>query len=66
MFFPHDVTVATAIAGIVTGGADSNGESVSETDLFAREREAFIQLAKTPQTLARITQMLSGGGTLRN
>ena len=65
-FFPHDVTVATAIAGIMTGGEDSAVVAASEADLFARERAAFISLAKTPQTLERISQLLREGNSIRN
>ncbi|MCB1385705.1 MAG: 3-hydroxyacyl-CoA dehydrogenase [Nitratireductor sp.] len=64
-FMPHDVTVATQIAWIVTGGEDG-ARTCSERDLFAREREAFIRLARTPQTHARIAGMLSGTGVPRN
>ncbi len=68
-FFPHDVTVATIIAEIVTGGSSiENGstEVYSEKDLFARERQAFLKLAKTPETLERITQLLRNGRSIRN
>ncbi len=65
-FFPHDVTVASEIAWIVTGGRGSGKAEVSETDMYAREREAFVRLAHTPQTLARIKGMLSGNGVPRN
>lgn len=65
-FFPHDVTVASRISWIVTGGEGSSPASASERDMYAREREAFIQLAKTPETLARINGMLSGKGVPRN
>lgn len=65
-FFPHDVTVATAIAGIMTGGDDAEPKAVSEKDLFARERAAFIGLAKTPQTHERISKLLREGQAIRN
>ncbi|MGB7287368.1 MAG: 3-hydroxyacyl-CoA dehydrogenase NAD-binding domain-containing protein, partial [Salaquimonas sp.] len=65
-FFPHDVTVATQVAWIVSGGENAEQTIVSERDMYAREREAFIRLAKTPETLARITGMLSGVGVPRN
>lgn len=58
-FLPHDVTVAGEIAWIVTGGEDGAIEA-SEQDMFDRERAAFLRLAKTPQTRARIEGMLSG------
>ncbi len=65
-FFPHDVTVATAIAKIVTGGDNSAKEMVSEKDMYARERASFLELAKTPQTRERITQLLRNGKSIRN
>ncbi len=65
-FFPHDVTVASQIAWIVTGGSGSAKQDVTETDMYRFEREAFIRLAKTPETLARIKGMLSGSGVRRN
>lgn len=65
-FYPHDVTVATAIAGIMTGGDDAESIDVSEKDMFARERAAFIGLAKTPETRERITRLLRDGVSIRN
>ena len=65
-FFGHDVRVASAIAEIVTGGESGEIEEISELQMFAFEREQFIKLAKTPQTLARIDAMFSGSGVIRN
>ena len=59
MFSPHDKTVAMAVGGIVVG-ADAGGAVVSESDMFARERRAFLQLAQTPETLARIAKLMEG------
>ena len=42
------------------------GTAASEDDLYARERRAFITLAKTPETKARIESMLEKGVMLRN
>ena len=66
IFFDHDVTVATAIAKIVTGGENSDQETVSEKDMFARERGSFIELAKTPETHARIHGLLRLSQSIRN
>ena len=66
IFFPHDVTVATAIAKIVTGGEGSNRAQVTERDMYARERASFLELARTPETLERITQLLRNGNAIRN
>ena len=59
MFSPHDKTVAMAVGGIVVS-EESGGEVVSESDMFARERRAFLQLAQTPETLARIANLMEG------
>ena len=64
-FFPHDKTVAMAIASVMLRG-DGDGESADENELYARERAAFIRLSKTPQTLARIRTMLDDGAAVRN
>ena len=66
IFFEHDVRVASAIAEIVTGGERDQLEEITEQQMYAFEREQFIKLAKTPQTLARIEAMLSGKGMIRN
>lgn len=66
MFFPHDVTVATAIAGIMTGGEGSAIVPATEMDMFARERSAFISLAKSSETKERIFQLLRNGRSIRN
>jgi 3-hydroxyacyl-CoA dehydrogenase len=39
---------------------------VSEDHLYRLEREAFMDLVKTPGTLARIEHMLDTGKPLRN
>lgn len=64
-FYPHDKTVAMRIASVICSD-DGSSQPVSEASLYQREREAFIELAKTPQTRARIHSLLKGGGTLRN
>ncbi len=64
-FYPHDKTVAMRIASVICS-EDGTSQPVSEALLYQRERKAFIELAKTPQTRARIHSLLSGGGTLRN
>lgn len=65
MFFPHDKTVAMAVASIVVSDTDDT-ETVSEQDMFARERRAFLALAKTEETLARIATLMEKGQSLRN
>ena len=65
LFFPHDKTVAMAVASIVVSDDDKDTDA-SEDDLYARERRAFLTLAKTPETKARIVSMLEKGVMLRN
>ncbi len=62
----HDVTTGEQIAMIVTGGDVDAGTELGETDLCALERRAFLALAKTPETRARIEHMLAFGTPLRN
>lgn len=63
---PHDVVVAGRLARVVTGGDTDPTESVTEDDLSRLEREAFLELVRTPATLARIEHMLETGKPLRN
>jgi 3-hydroxyacyl-CoA dehydrogenase len=63
---PHDVTTGSQIAVIVTGGEVDAGTTLSENDICALERKAFLTLAKTKQTKARIVHMLEHGSPLRN
>ena len=65
-FFDHDVTVATAIAKIMTGGEGAAKEQASERDMYARERASFIELAQTDKTHERISQLLRNGNSIRN
>jgi len=64
-FFPHDKTVAMEIASIMCSDT-GNAEQVSEAAMYKRERDAFIRLAKTPQTRERIFGLLHQGGVVRN
>ncbi len=63
---PHDVTTGTQIAMIVTGGDIDAGTKLSENDLFALERKAFVTLGQTDETRSRIEFMLEYGSPLRN
>ena len=62
----HDVVVGTEIARIVTGGDIAGIADVSESQLLDSERRAFVALAQTEATRARIAHMLDYGGILRN
>lgn len=64
-FLPHDKTVAMAIASIMVRGT-GDAAVVDETELFARERAAFIRLAKTAETAERIASMMDHGAPVRN
>lgn len=63
---PHDGVVAKRLAVVLSGGDTDLTETVSEDDLSRLEREAFMDLVKTPATLARIEHMLETGKPLRN
>jgi len=63
---PHDVTTGSQIAMIATGGDVDQGTPMTENDILGLERRAFLALAKTPQTRARIEHMLAYGSPLRN
>lgn len=63
---PHDVTTGTQIAMIVTGGDVDSGTNMSENELLALERKAFVALGQTKQTRDRIQHMLEHGTPLRN
>ncbi|MGC6484817.1 MAG: 3-hydroxyacyl-CoA dehydrogenase NAD-binding domain-containing protein [Candidatus Puniceispirillales bacterium] len=65
LFFPHDKTVAMAVASVVVHDGDAP-LAASEDDLYRREREAFIHLAKTAATKERISTMLEQGTPVRN
>ena len=66
LFHPHDKTVAMQVAQIVVNGAGDDALIVSEQDMYDRERRAFLNLAKTPQTIERIGSLLDTGTAIRN
>jgi 3-hydroxyacyl-CoA dehydrogenase len=63
---PHDVTTGAQIARITTGGDVDAGTEMSENDICALERKAFLELCQTTETKARIEHMLRYGKPLRN
>ena len=63
---PHDVTTGAQIAMIVTGGDVDAGTTMTENEICDLERKAFLTLAKTDETRARIAYMLEYGSPLRN
>lgn len=63
----HDAVVGRALAGVLTGGADADPiKPLTEDELVALEKAAFIGLLATPATLERIQHMLATGKPLRN
>jgi 3-hydroxyacyl-CoA dehydrogenase len=65
-FFPHDKTTAMEVATIVVNTDGPETLVQDEDQMYARERAAFIRLAKTKETHARIASMLDDGAPVRN
>ena len=63
---PHDRVVGEHLARVLCGGDREEGETMTEDDVLALEREAFIALCDTPATVARIEHTLATGRPLRN
>ena len=62
----HDVVVATKLAHVLTGGAVSPVERVSEQYVLDLEREAFLSLCGLAKTQDRMAALLQNGKPLRN
>jgi 3-hydroxyacyl-CoA dehydrogenase len=62
----HDVAVGKWLAWVLTGGDAPAGTELTEDDLLALERKAFVELCKTDKTQARIQYMLQNNKPLRN
>ena len=56
-FTPHNRTTAMAVASVICA-ADGSARAASEDELYARERDAFVHLARTPETRALIASLL--------
>ena len=63
---PHDVVVATELAGVLSGGDTNPTRILTDDNMFDLERAAFGRLIRTPATIARIEHMLATGKPLRN
>lgn len=63
---PHDYQLGLKIATALCGGEVDPDTRVDEAWLLGLERKAFVELAKTPLTQARIESMLKTGKPLRN
>ncbi len=62
----HDLTVGHALAKIPCDPPSNGGAFLTEDELFQRERETFLELVQTPETIARIKHMLATGRPLKN
>ena len=62
----HDEVVGKELANVLCGGDRATGEVLDETEVHALEREAFVRLARTGATRARIEHLLATGRPLRN
>jgi len=62
----HDVVVADALSDVISGGDTDMTEELNEEQVLELERRAFMQLVRTPDTIARIEHMLETGKPLRN
>lgn len=63
----HDGVVGRALANVLTGGPAADPvKPLTEDDVTALEREAFIDLLATSATLDRVRHMLATGKPLRN
>lgn len=62
----HDYFLANQLAHVICGGDVNEGQLVDDEWMLKLEREAFMTLAKTPLTQARIQSILETGKPLRN
>jgi 3-hydroxyacyl-CoA dehydrogenase len=62
----HDYLIGSKIAHVISGGEVEPGSLVDEQWLLDLERAAFMELAATQKTQARIEHMLKTGKPLRN
>ncbi len=63
---PHDVVVCEHLAHILTGGPADPIDETPEDNIYALERQVFMQLVRHPASLARVEHMLETGKPLRN
>jgi 3-hydroxyacyl-CoA dehydrogenase len=62
----HDLVVADALAEVLSGGETDIIDTMTEQRVMDLERAAFMRLARTAPTLARIEYTLETGKPLRN
>lgn len=63
---PHDQVIAGHLARVLTGGDADLTHPIGDEAVRALEREAFLALIRTPETIARIEHRLETGKALRN
>jgi 3-hydroxyacyl-CoA dehydrogenase len=62
----HDELIASKIAYVMSGGNIPAGTEVTEQYILELERQAFLELIKTPKTQQRMQHMLTKNKPLRN
>jgi 3-hydroxyacyl-CoA dehydrogenase len=62
----HEFVIAEKLARVITGGALTGENLVSEQHLLDLEREAFLSLCGMPKSVERMQYMLKTGKPLRN
>ncbi len=63
---PHDVMIGKMLADVLCGGEGGLSGIVNEKQIMDVERDVFMKLVRTPETLARIEHMLDKGKALKN
>ncbi|MFD2370450.1 3-hydroxyacyl-CoA dehydrogenase/enoyl-CoA hydratase family protein [Brevibacillus sp. GCM10020057] len=62
----HDELIASKIAYVMSGGSVPAGTEVTEEYILELEKQAFLELIKTPKTQQRMQHMLTKNKPLRN
>ncbi len=62
----HDALIARELAVVLCGGVGGASREVTEAEMLANEREAFVRLACEPKSLERMQYMLMNNKPLRN
>jgi len=62
----HDAKIATKVAEILCGGVTGSAHEVTEEEMLALEREAFLSLAGEAKSQERMQFMLMNNKPLRN
>ena len=66
MMTPYDAVIVEKLARIFSGGDALAGEQITEEDVLALERRAFMELCRNEKTLERIKCMVATGKPVRN